>query len=319
MNSHPWGSDSPWYDYPTYIRSIFGARVQKVSINAGFTCPNRDGSKGTGGCAFCNNSTFNPDYCDPLKSIGQQIDEGIAFFARKYPSLGYLAYFQAYSNTYGDTSRILSLYREALSHPHIRGLVIGTRPDCLADDLIDELRSMARDHYIAVELGAETTSDDTLRLINRGHTWHDTVDAVRRLSAAGLPVGLHFIMGLPGESRDFQLTTAATISRLPVTFVKLHQLQIVRGSVFASIYRDRPAYFDLWTPDDYIDFCIEFARRLSPRIVIERFVSQAPRHLVLAPSWDLKNYEFAHLLLNAFRLRHASQGDLFSDDLLKPF
>ncbi len=318
MSEHPWGSDSPYYDYTTYMRRALGSRVQKVSVNAGFTCPNRDGSKGTGGCAFCNNSTFNPDYCDPRKSVTAQLDEGIAFFARKYKSLDFLAYFQAYTSTYGDTQHALALYREALAHPRIRGLVIGTRPDCLADDLVDALAELNRNHYIAIELGAETTSDDTLRRINRGHTWADTVEAVRRLSSVGIPVGLHFIMGLPGESRAAQLATASAVSSLPVDFVKLHQLQIVRGSAFGNLYQENPDRFSLWTVDDYTDFCIEFAQHLSPRIVIERFVSQAPRALVLAPSWNLKNYEFTHRLVNEFLRRGAYQGQLFECDLAVP-
>lgn len=306
---HPWGSASPYYDYSTYINQTLGGRAQKVSINAGFTCPNRDGSKGVGGCAFCNNSTFNPDYCDPHKSVTQQIDEGIAFFARKYKSLKYLAYFQAYSNTYGDTRQIVALYREALAHPQICGLVIGTRPDCIADDLIAELKEMARTHYVAVELGAESTNDQTLLSINRGHTWADTLDAIERLHEAEIPIGLHLIMGLPGESHEEQMRRANEISALPITFVKLHQLQIVRGSAFAHIYKECPEHFDLWRAEDYIGFCIDFARQLSPRIVIERFVSQAPKDLVVAPQWGLKNYEFTHRVLNGFRAMGAVQGD----------
>lgn len=314
MNSnelHEWNSASPYNDYSNYVRRIFGARVQKISINAGFTCPNRDGTKGFGGCAFCNNSTFNPDYCNPQKSVTQQINEGIRFFSPKYKTMRYLAYFQAYSNTYGKTESIVKLYREALQHPQIEGIVIGTRPDCIANELLDEIEEIAKSNYVAIELGAETCNDLTLKQINRCHTWSDTVDAVDRIAAKRISVGLHFIMGLPGETVEYQLNTASTISSMPIDFVKLHQLQIVRGSRYAKEFEENPSLFNLWKSTYYIDFCIDFAERLSPRIVIERFVSQAPRELVIAPQWDLKNYEFVHLLERRFRERGTWQGRLF--------
>lgn len=307
---HEWNSASPYNDYSNYVRRTFGARVQKVSINAGFTCPNRDGTKGVGGCAFCNNSTFNPDYCNPEKTITQQIDEGIRFFAPKYKTMRYLAYFQAYSNTYGATDRVIALYREALRHPLIEGLVIGTRPDCIAEDLLDATAELAKRHYIAIELGAETRNDVILSQINRCHTWADTLAAVDRIARRKLRVGLHFIMGLPGESVESQLSTATVVSSLPIESVKLHQLQIVRGSQYAKQYAENPELFTLWNSDDYIDFCVNFAERLSPNIVIERFVSQAPRELVVAPQWDLKNYEFVHRLERRFRERDTWQGRL---------
>lgn len=296
--------------YHDYCRRTFGRRVQKISVNAGFTCPNRDGTKGTGGCAFCNNSTFNPDYCRADVDILRQIDDGILFF-KKYNADLFFAYFQAYSNTYGETQEVIGLYRKALSHSRISGLVIGTRPDCLADDLLDELAKLAEKHHIVVELGAESCYNDTLSAINRGHTWEDSVEAVNRLNDRHIPVGLHMIMGLPGETREMQLAEAAAISKLPVTFLKLHQLQIVKGSRFAQLYAERPRQFDLWTLDDYIDFCIDFAERLNPAIVIERFVSQAPREMVVAPFWNVKNFEFVHKLEHRFGERHTYQGRLF--------
>lgn len=281
--------------YHEYCQEHFGERVQKISINAGFTCPNRDGTKGFGGCAFCNNSTFNPDYCDASVDILQQIDEGIEFF-KKYKSNKFFAYFQAYSNTYGDTERIIALYRKALSHPMISGIVVGTRPDCIADDLLDELEILSQEHYIVVELGAESCYDDTLKRINRGHTWQESVDATHRLNDRGILVGMHIIMGLPGETREMLLAEAKIISELPITFLKIHQLQIVKGSAFAKQYAEHPEYFNLWEIENYIDFCVEFAQQLRPDIVIERFISQAPRDLVIAPFWNIKNYEFVHKL-----------------------
>lgn len=310
-NTFPWGTASRYNDFAAYVKRTFGQRAQKVSVNAGFTCPNRDGTKGTGGCAFCNNSTFNPDYCDASLSVTQQIDTGIEFFS-KYKANIFLAYFQAYSNTYGDTQRIISLYDEALRHPAIGGLVIGTRPDCIAPDLLSYLADIARHKYVAIELGAESCSDNTLRRINRGHTWADTVAAAHSIADAGIPVGLHMIMGLPGESRQMMIDEAATISELPVTFLKLHQLQIVRGSALADQYASDPNIVTPWQCDDYIDFCIDFAERLRPSIVIERFVSQAPRSMVVAPFWNIKNYEFAHKIERRFAERNTWQGRLYN-------
>lgn len=295
-------------DYSNYIKRVFGQRVQKISINAGFTCPNRDGNKGIGGCSFCNNSTFNPDYCDPHKSILEQIDIGINFFRPKYQTQFYIAYFQAYSNTYGQTEDIIEKYKTALSHPLIKGLIIGTRPDCLEESLIKQLAEINRQYYVAIELGAESCNNQTLVRINRGHTWEDTVYAVERLKKHNIPVGLHMIMGLPGETKEQMLDQADILSELPIDFVKLHQLQIVKGSAFASEYAANPLEFNLWQPTDYADFCIKFTERLDPRIIIERFVSQAPRDMVIAPSWDIKNFEFTHIVDRMFAERQTWQG-----------
>lgn len=312
MDSYPWESNSRYHDYKTYITKTFGRRMQKISVNAGFTCPNRDGSKGIGGCAFCNNSTFNPDYCDAAISVTKQIEIGLDFFS-KYKADKFCAYFQAYSNTYGETQHILSLYREALSHPAINGIVIGTRPDCISDDLLQALSDLSKSHYIAVELGAESCYNATLNAINRGHSWEECVETTHRLDNCGIPVGLHLIMGLPGESREEQLNEATIISQLPITFLKLHQLQIVKGSRFADIYNVTPEHFDLWKADEYIEFCIDFAERLSPHIVIERFISQAPRSLVIAPAWDIKNYEFVHKIEHRLQERNTWQGRLYKN------
>lgn len=281
-----------------------------MSINAGFTCPNRDGSKGIGGCAFCNNSTFNPDYCDPKQSVTAQIERGIEFF-KKYKSDTFLAYFQAYSNTYGDTQHIVGLYREALSHPMIKGIVIGTRPDCVEEDLLDVLEEMNRESYVAIELGVESCYDETLKAINRGHGWDESKDAIRRIANRGIPVGVHLIMGLPGETKSQMIEEASILSELPVTFLKLHQLQVVKGSKYGKEYEEDPSRFDFFTAEEYIDFCIDFMERLSRDIVVERFISQAPRDMVLAPFWDIKNYEFVHKLEKRLEERDSWQGKLY--------
>ncbi|MCF0190376.1 MAG: TIGR01212 family radical SAM protein [Marinilabiliaceae bacterium] len=294
-------------EYNEYILSRVGCKVQKLSINAGSNCPNRDGTIGIGGCAFCNNESFNPSYCSPNKSIAQQITEGKAFFRKKYPEMKYLAYFQSYTNTYGDTHQLVSKYEEALSQEDVVGLVIGTRPDCLKDDMLEALRLLASRTYLCVELGAESIYDATLRRINRGHTWGVTQESVCRLSECGVDVGLHFIMGLPGESVDMQLRVADAVNALPVQLVKLHQLQIVRGSLFASQYeREELHDLRLWEVDEYIDFCVEFLSRLRNDIVVERFTSQAPSDMVVAPRWGLKNYEFTNRLRNEMKRRDRS-------------
>lgn len=298
---------SRYHTYREYSNKVFGGRAQKVSINAGFTCPNRDGSKGVGGCAFCNNSTFNPDYCDPHESVTAQIDKGIEFF-KKYKSDTFLAYFQAYSNTYGETQHILSLYDEALRHPAISGIVIGTRPDCISEDLLESLAVIAKKRYVAIELGVESCYDETLKAINRGHTWQESKEAIERVANKGIPVGVHLIMGLPGETRKMMLDEAEMISQCKVTFLKLHQLQVVKGSKYGQMYTDDASQFNFFNADEYIDFCIDFMERLSPEIVVERFISQAPREMVLAPFWDIKNYEFVHRLEKRMDERDSIQG-----------
>lgn len=305
---YDWGHDKRYNDYSSYIKQTFGERVQKVSVNAGFTCPNRDGSKGTGGCAFCNNSTFNPSYCGPELSIIEQIDKGISFFRPKYQTQKYLAYFQAYSNTYGETACLLEQYQQALSHPKVIGIVLGTRPDCISDDLLEHLKEWKKDYYIAIELGAESTSDDTLLQINRGHSYAETVDAARRIAAAGIPVGMHLILGLPGEDRAQLLQHASEVSRLPISFLKLHQLQIVKGSAFAKLYESTPEYFNLFTAEEFIDLVVDFLELMLPRIVMERFISQAPHDLLIAPKWGLKNFEFVAKVEKRLAERDSWQG-----------
>lgn len=305
-------TESRYNTYRKYANKVFGSRAQKISINAGLTCPNRDGTKGVGGCSFCNNSTFNPDYCQPTLSIGEQIDKGIEFFS-KYKSDTFLAYFQAYSNTYGNTQRLLNLYREALSHPMISGIVIGTRPDCLESDLLDELSEINKEKYVAIELGVESCYNNTLQAINRGHTWKESQEAIRCVANAKIAVGVHMIMGLPTETRQQMLSEATILSELPITFLKLHQLQVVHGSKMAAEYIANSSHFNLFDAGEYADFCVDFLERLNPNIVIERFISQAPRQMVIAPFWNVKNFEFVHLVEKRLAERNTWQGRLYSD------
>lgn len=295
-------------DFGGWLRSQFPFKVQKISLNAGFTCPNRDGTIGRGGCTYCNNQTFNPDYCRSDKSVSQQLDEGRSFFARKYPDMCFLAYFQAYTNTYGEMDRLVSLYEEALAAKDVVGLVIGTRPDCMPDELLDYLEELNRRVFLLVEYGIESTSDATLLRINRGHTFAQTVDAVQRTAARSIRVGGHVILGLPGESREMLLEQAVTLSQLPLTTLKLHQLQLIRGTRMARQYEQSPADFHLYSVDEYIDLVIDYVEHLRPDLVLERFISQSPRSLLIAPDWGLKNHEFTDRLRRRMQERDSWQG-----------
>lgn len=301
-------TEKRYRDFSDFLSAHFDGKVQKISLHAGFTCPNRDGSIGVGGCTYCNNQTFSPEYCHTGKSITCQLDEGVAFFARKYPDMRYLAYFQAYTNTYGEFSELKRKYEEALAHPGVVGIIIGTRPDCMPDVLLSYLSDLSRRTFVLVEYGVESARDETLRRINRGHDFATSVDAIRRTAAAGVAVGAHMILGLPGESRDMILTHADRLSQLPLDTIKLHQLQLIRGTRMAREYELAPGDFHLYDVDEYIDLAIDFAERLSPSIAIERFVSQSPAELLIAPNWGLKNHEFTARLLRRMRERDSWQG-----------
>ena len=295
-------------DYGSFLQQYFAGKVQKISINGGFTCPNRDGTVGRGGCTFCNNQTFNPDYCRSELSVTEQLQEGIRFFARKYPTMRYLAYFQAYTSTYDNIDRLIARYEEALSVEGVVGIIIGTRPDCMPPALLDYLAQLAQRTFVTVEYGVESTIDSTLQRINRGHDYASAVEAITRTAQAGIITGAHLILGLPGESRNDMLSHATRLSQLPLHTIKLHQLQLIRGTVMGNEYEIHPQQFDIPDIDTYIDLAIDFTELLRPDIVIERFVSQSPAELLLAPHWGVKNHEFTARLLCRMRERDAYQG-----------
>lgn len=303
---------SPYIDFPTFLRRYFEGRVQKISVHAGFTCPNRDGTLGIGGCTYCNNQTFNPAYCQPALSVREQVKEGVRFFAHKYPVMRYLAYFQAYTNTYASLSRLTAMYEEALSVPGVVGLVIGTRPDCMPDALLDWLEELSHRVFVLVEYGIESTNDATLARINRGHTFAASADAIRRTAARGILCGGHLILGLPGESTDDMLAQADLISSLPLDIIKLHQLQLIRGTRMAREYAERSEDFHLFTVDEYIDLVIHYLERLRPDLVLERFVSSSPKELLIAPDWGLKNYEYVERLKRRMTQLQTFQGRLYA-------
>ncbi len=295
-------------EFGSWLKEQLGFKVQKISLNAGFTCPNRDGTVGVGGCTYCNNQTFNPAYCQTEKTVTQQLEEGKQFFARKYPDMKYLAYFQAYTNTYGDVSHVIRLYEEALRVKDVVGIVIGTRPDCMHDELLDYLEELNKRAFLIVEYGIESTDDNVLRRINRGHDYAATVDAVRRTASRGIITGGHVILGLPGDNRESIIREAKLLSELPLTTLKLHQLQLIKGTRMAEEYAERPSEFHLYTADEYIDLVIDFVENLRPDIVLERFVSQSPASLLAIPGWGLKNYEFVEKVRKRMEERDARQG-----------
>ncbi|WP_440423585.1 TIGR01212 family radical SAM protein [Prevotella merdae] len=293
-------------DYGAWMRRQFPFRVQKISIDAGFSCPNRDGHISHGGCTFCDNRTFNPSYCQPSKSITEQITEGKEFFRHKYPDMKYLAYFQAFSNTYATLDTLQRRYEEALSADDVVGIVIGTRPDCVSDEILNYLESLNQQTFMIVEYGIESVSDDTLRRVNRGHNFECSRRAIIETHNRGILTGAHIILGLPGESAEDNVRQADIISALPIDILKLHQLQIIRGTQLAAEYERQP--FNLYTADEYIDLCRRYIERLRPDMVLERFVSQSPKELLVAPKWGLKNYEFANRFVNYMKRMDSWQG-----------
>lgn len=306
--------DLPFCDMGGFLKGRFpNYKVQKISVNAGFSCPNRDGTKGYGGCIYCNNSTFTPSYCIEDKHIHEQINRGKDFFAHKYPAMRYLAYFQSYTGSYSDSDTVIKCYEEAVSADGVEGLIVATRPDCMPDAVLDYLAALSGDKFVLVEYGAESCNNATLKRVNRCHTWEETEDAVRRTAAKGVLCGLHLILGLPGEDDDEILSHAAKISSLPVSTLKLHQLQVIRGTLLEREFAGDPSILHLYDVDEYISLVADFLERLRPDIVMDRFVSQSPDALLVAPRWGLKNYEFTARLVKEMKRRGAYQGRLYGN------
>jgi len=291
------------------VKARHGGRVQKVSIAAGFTCPNRDGLLGTGGCTFCNNAGFTPGYLDRRQSISEQIDAGLDFLRRRYPGTQrYIAYFQSYSNTYGEFERLRACYEEALAHPQIGGLAIGTRPDCLPDAVLDYLAGLAGEHIIELEIGVESCNDAALARVKRGHDFAASVDAIVRAAARGLEVTAHLMLGLPGESYASMLDGARRLSALPIRALKLHQLQLVRGTALAREWQRDPDAVPLLDEAACLGLLADFIERLSPAILLQRLGSEVPPSLKLAPQWNLRLSEFAPRVSAELARRGTWQG-----------
>lgn len=298
-------------DFPSFFRTLFTGRVQKLSVDGGFTCPNRDGSKGRGGCTYCNNESFNPDYCRNVKGITAQIEEGRRFFSHKYAGQKYLAYFQAYSNTYAPLEILRQKYEEALACPDIVGLVIATRPDAVNEKILDYLSDLARKYYVCIEYGVESVNEDVLLQINRGHTFAEAEEAILNTAGRGIMIGAHLIFGLPGESRESMLEGAVRLSNLPVDVLKLHQLQIIKGTPMAAEYLKAPGQFRLYSLEEYLDFVAGVIGHIRPDVYLERFVNQAPDAYLIAPRWGVKNFEFVAKLDKHLKERQIFQGKYY--------
>ena len=305
-------TEKRYNDFSSFIRRKFNTRVQKVSIDAGFTCPNKDGTKGVGGCTYCNNNTFNPDYCKPIKPIKQQINEGIEFFSKKYKTQKYLAYFQAFTNTYAPLADLKIMYEQALDHEDVIGLVVATRPDCIKDEVLDYLEELAAaGNFIKLEFGLESTKNETLEAINRCQTHEEAIDAFKRADGRGLHLGGHLILGLPGETKEDMMNHAKMVSQLPINTLKIHHLQIVKHTMMAVQFKKTPEMFTFMELDEYIDFIVDFVEKLKPEIIIERFFSESPASMLIYPKYGLKNFEVKHLVEKRLEERQAIQGRLF--------
>ncbi len=285
---YPWNHQRRFNSYAEYFKKEFGGRVQKLAIDAGFTCPNRDGFKGRGGCTYCDNDAFNPSYCHPEKSIRKQIEEGIEFHARRYRRANrYLAYFQPYSNTYAPLESLKEIYNQALAFPEITGVVIGTRPDCIDEEKLEYFSELSKHHYVMIEFGIESCFNKTLHRINRGHTFEEAVNAIEMTSSYKIKTGAHFIFGLPGETRQEMINEIGLINKLPLDTIKFHQLQIVKGTRMAKEFAENPEDFIRFSLDEYIEFIIDAVECLNPVFVIERFAGEVPPRFLAKEGWGL--------------------------------
>lgn len=315
MEEFPWGNTRRFYAWAWFAEKTFGSRVQKISLNAGFTCPNRDGSKGTGGCAFCNNQGFNPSYCLPENSISHQLEQGINFIRKRYKGTeSFLAYFQAYSNTYAELEHLKFLYEQALSHPEVTGLVVGTRPDCIDEAKLDYLAQLAKEKFISVEYGVESTYNQTLQLVNRGHDFECSRKAIELTASKGLHTGIHMILGLPGETKEMMVAQTKILSSLPINSIKFHQLQIVKGTRFEQIYSESPDYFSIMSFNEYANLVIDIAENLRPDIAIERFSGEVPPNFNAGPRWNEgRSDQVLQKIEKLFKLRNTWQGRLYRE------
>lgn len=314
--AYPWGDNRRFNSYAGYFKRTFGGRVQKLTIDAGFTCPNRDGTVAVGGCTYCNNDAFNPSYCDSKKSITQQIEEGIEFHAVRYKRAeNYLAYFQAYSNTHAPIGVLKDYYTEALSYPNVIGLVIGTRPDCVDEEKLNYFEELSKKYYISLEYGVESCYNKTLESINRGHSYEQSVWAIEESARRGINTGAHIIFGLPGETRDEMLAEAEILSKLPLNSIKFHQLQIFKGTPMEKQYFANPQLFDLFTMDDYLQFIVNFIEKLNPKFVIERFTGEAPPWHLAVPAWGLlRTDQLLNKIEKILEERNTWQGRIYNEE-----
>ncbi len=295
--------------YNTYLKNKYGQRVQKVTVDAGFTCPNRDGTVASGGCIYCNNESFNPGYNDPTKSIRQQIDEGIGFLRRRYGVEKFVVYFQPYSNTYASLDRLKKLYEEALSLHEVVGLTIGTRPDCVDKPKIKYLESLAKTYDITIEYGLESIYDESLKRINRGHDFRSYLDAIEMTTGSGIKICTHIILGFPWENKEQWLNQAKVLSQIEFDFLKIHQLHIVKNTVMERQHIQKP--FRLFTLNEYVDTVVSFLEHLNPNIVIQRLAGEAPKPMLVAPKWGKRNSEVIRFITSKLDEKDTWQGKFY--------
>ncbi|MFW5792873.1 MAG: TIGR01212 family radical SAM protein [Bacteroidota bacterium] len=310
-----WGNNRRYNSYSHWCKEKFGSRIQKVSVIAGFTCPNRDGTLGVGGCSFCNNLAFNPafSYSNDIESLHSQIDKGLDFLKKRYKrSSQFVAYLQAYTNTYADLESLKNIYENVLSHKEISGLVIGTRPDCIDKEKLSYLKELSKDYFISVEYGVESCYDKTLKRINRGHNFESSKKAIEQTADMGIHVGAHFILGLPGESKAEMLNQIPVISELPLNSIKFHQLQIVRDTKIAEEYSENPEKFYFFELAEYVDFLVDIIERLNPNIAIERISGEVPPRFNLGKRWGmLRSDQIITMLEKRLEERDTFQGKLY--------
>lgn len=292
--------------FGTYLKKRFGTNVHKVNIDAGFTCPNRDGTVGIGGCIYCNNDSFRPNSCKPTLSVREQVANGITYLKKRYKAERFIAYFQPYTNTYASTDELERIYRAALEEPTVIGLAIGTRPDCIDEEKLSLLDDLAKDYFILIEYGLQSIYDKTLRYINRGHDYNTFLRALDMTAGRGVEIGAHIIVGFPTETRDEMLAMADEISLLPIRFLKIHQLQVIKDTVLAEIYRREPFY--VFSYSDYLNFLVDFIERLSPEIVLQRLFATAPDDILIAPRWERNKNEILHDLEELLEKKDTRQG-----------
>lgn len=289
---YPWGDERRFNSYKRFLQERFGTRVQKLTLDAGFTCPNRDGSVGVGGCSYCLNDAFNPSYCTPRKSVQQQLEEGMEFHRNRYRRAdGYLAYFQAFSNTYAPLEQLKEIYRPAIENPQVKGIVVGTRPDCIDEAKLDFFAELQQKIFVSVEYGVEACNDTTLRRINRGHDFATAQRTIEQTAQRGIHCAAHFIYGLPGETPDQWLNEVDTINKLPINGIKFHQLQIINGTSMQREFIEKPSDFHTFTQDTYVDFIVSLTERLNPKFVIERFAGEVPPRYLFVNHWGLTRYD----------------------------
>ena len=287
--NYPWGTERRLNAYSDYFRKRFGERVQKITIDAGFTCPNRDGTCGWGGCTFCDNRAFNPSYNHPDKSISEQIRQGMAFHRKRYrKATRYLAYFQAYTNTYAPLEELRRLYEQALAVPGIMGIVVGTRPDAVDKKILDYFQELSDRCYVVLEYGIESVFNRTLRRVNRGHDVEKSLWAVSETASRGIRAGGHVIIGLPGESRNDFISTAVELSRWPLNNIKFHQLQVIKGTAMEQEYREKPGDFETFTLEEYLCLMMEIIERLNPGFVVERIAGEVSPGMGVRDGWGIR-------------------------------